>query len=494
MDTGLKQEAPALNARTSGLATASLAFAIVSPFTCALAAILAIVLGIAALVRINKSQGRLKGKFLAITGISISLLFILVFGGFFVLWSLDAPPIPDDYTIADLRSVPPECNASYELLLSLYDTDPNVPGAPAIGLTAQDVNSIREISKIIKDKNFSEITDVLNANSDKINQIWQNAKKGRDIINKLDSFDQIADLTKLDFETEIIFLTNLRRLTYIYNDYVYLQMAQGNSQNAVEELVRLDSVYRKLSINVRPILTKLVCFAGLRTNISAANFIANNPQTSQKSLQILSEHFSPLTDENLSFKNSFISEYLMCKKIYSFKQLTKGCISLKRSSTIRFIESCPVAKRNSTLRLLHNHFNHLIYISSGYKDTEKPRLSVWPSAYLCQPVVSIDSKGRVPWFYWCYNPSGSLLATILTPAYDTMLKLKTKLEVHDDLLQIILNKRLDKEVNLKARAYSDEYIVDLENKKIFSPGLDEIPDTKDDIKLLINPEILEWNN
>jgi hypothetical protein len=58
----------------------------------------------------------------------------------------------------------------------------------------------------------------------------------------------------------------------------------------------------------------------------------------------------------------------------------------------------------------------------------------------------------------------------------------------------VLNKKLGKEVSLKARAYSDEYIVDVENRKIFSPGPDGKPGTKDDIKLPINPEVLGWQN
>jgi hypothetical protein len=78
------------------------------------------------------------------------------------------------------------------------------------------------------------------------------------------------------------------------------------------------------------------------------------------------------------------------------------------------------------------------------------------------------------------------------PAYDRIFQINTRLQIHYDLLQIVLNKRLGREVNLKARAYGDEYIVDLENKKIFSPGLDGIPHTKDDIKLMINPEVLNF--
>ncbi len=68
------------------------------------------------------------------------------------------------------------------------------------------------------------------------------------------------------------------------------------------------------------------------------------------------------------------------------------------------------------------------------------------------------------------------------------------MRIQDDLLQIVLNKRRGKEFSLKARAYGDEYIVDIENKKILSPGPDGKVDTQDDIELRINPEVLGWGN
>ena len=58
------------------------------------------------------------------------------------------------------------------------------------------------------------------------------------------------------------------------------------------------------------------------------------------------------------------------------------------------------------------------------------------------------------------------------------------------MLQIVLNLRLGRDINLKARAYSDEYIIDIENKKILSPGPDEKVGTDDDIFLPINPQVL----
>lgn len=78
--------------------------------------------------------------------------------------------------------------------------------------------------------------------------------------------------------------------------------------------------------------------------------------------------------------------------------------------------------------------------------------------------------------------------------YDKYPKKYFILQVHDDLFQIVLNKRLGEEVSLRARAYSEEYIVNIENKKIFSPGPDGKADTEDDIKLRINPEVLGWSS
>jgi len=58
-------------AKTSGMAIASLVLAILSPFTCLVTAIPAIVFGIVGLCKINKSAGQLKGQGLAIAGICI---------------------------------------------------------------------------------------------------------------------------------------------------------------------------------------------------------------------------------------------------------------------------------------------------------------------------------------------------------------------------------------------------------------------------------------
>lgn len=63
-------------ARTSGLAVTSLILGLLG--FCGLTAIVGLILGIIAMVRISKSEGRLKGQGLAIAGVIISAVFLLL--------------------------------------------------------------------------------------------------------------------------------------------------------------------------------------------------------------------------------------------------------------------------------------------------------------------------------------------------------------------------------------------------------------------------------
>jgi len=467
-------EKPASKPKISRLAIASFVFSFLSVLLFFLAGIItSIILGIMSISQISKSGGKLKGKSFAIAGITISVFLTLTF----FLWSIDAAPVPDDYTISDIRSASPQYRQSYELLSSLADQEENLVDAPAIGLSAQDVNTIERVSNVFKEGNYSQITEVIKENAEGIRSTWTNAKKARDIVNELDRFPEIADLTEPNLCDETNFHKNLILLMHLYEAFAYLQNEQGNSPDAVNELIKFDSVFRKLSINARFTITKVVCFSILATDIITANSITNSPHASQESLELLTKHFTPLTDEQISMRNSIIFDYLACKN-----ELTKFSRDLKP----KYTSSSPV-KLNSTLRLCKNCCDKSIAIEENRQEIKE--LTVWPTIYPNIP-VTFDSNGRVPRYYLIYNPIGSLMAVILMPDMKVFER-KTKHRVYEDLLQIVFNKRLGKEVSLKARAYSDRYIIDKEKKKIFSPGPDGKIDTKDDIELMINPEVLK---
>jgi len=76
--TSTATQAPSAGAKTSRLAITSLILAILSPCTCFITAIPAIILGIIALVKIARSAGSLKGNGLAIAGIAVPSICFLI--------------------------------------------------------------------------------------------------------------------------------------------------------------------------------------------------------------------------------------------------------------------------------------------------------------------------------------------------------------------------------------------------------------------------------
>jgi hypothetical protein len=416
-------------------------------------------------------------KTLAIVTICISYV-PLILGSY---WKIDAAPIANDYTIGDLRSAPAEYNQTYDLLNSLTEADPNTAGAPTIGLSEAELETLRNVYSTLKKDDYAEICAALDANAAPILQLWQKSEKGRAIINKLDTFAEIADLSEPRIDAEVVFLKNLRTVTYVYHLDVCLQCQQGNGDAGLAELLRLDSVCTKIDKNARSIISKLVCMAIFTDDIRGANFIANNPRSPDELVEAVAAHFKSFSEGRLSLRNPVIFEYLaFCYELNNMRGIPKA--GIKRSALL---------KLNSTVRLHWNFTDEWLDIEKGLSGVHKTRLSVWPSIYPELPVW-IDSEGQTPWYYKAYNPIGSSLLEIFMPAMERIFQIRTKVRVENDLLQIVLNRRLGRPVSLKARAYGGEYIVDVKGKKIFSPGPDGKADTKDDIKLPINPEVLRW--
>jgi hypothetical protein len=397
-------------------------------------------------------------------------------------WRIDTAPIPNDYTIFDLRSASPFWYGTYNLLNSLGDKSENLPDAPAIGLSSEDLENLEEINKIFKEKDLQTISQQLQAHADEILLMWQNSEKGRDVLSKLALFPEIADLSEPDLgDYRLQWAKNFRRLIFLHRAYICLQSCRGDREAAIDELVKLDSITKKMSLNARSLIYKLVCLSCFRINIETANFIVNNPEIPDRKLLVLKQHMIPFSDEHASLRNPVIFEYLMFRN--ELRKIT--C-----EPRFRYSYFSPL-KYNSTLRMFRNFCDKWIEISEHRAEAE--RFRVWPILYLNSP-VKMGLQNKLPWSYKAYNPYGSLVAVMLTPNMEGVFEIMTKLEVRFDILKIVLNKRLGKDFSLKARAYVDEYVVDVENEKIFSPGPDGIADTKDDIFLPINPEVLGWKN
>ncbi|UCF16528.1 MAG: DUF4190 domain-containing protein [Phycisphaerales bacterium] len=476
-ETALKDKRE--ESRISKLAILSLVLGILSLLFFVLAGIPAVVVGIIGMVRISGSGGTLRGRAFAAAGTVFSILGMI---SFCLLWSVDAPPIPNDYTIAGLRSAPPEYGDSFEILKILIDEDHNLKGAPAIGLTQEDLEMSHEIRTVKQEGTTAEISEIINYYADDIERAWVRMKEARQVVKRLDTHAEIADLTDPSFNGKFMRVRNLIELARFYQVYGYLKLQQGDIWEFAGNLIELDSVFRKLSVNVRRFVPKLVCLQCIKENMFTANAIVNDSRTSTNAVELLVKKFVQLTDEQVSLRNGVLSEYLLFKSVLSDESVSRY------SGKIRLL------KPNSTLRLYKNCCDEWLdraHLSSG---TVTERLSVWPDFYPFDEPDPLPDHTLLPIVYRCYNPLGSQFIHMLGFFYAADAEKGDTISVLDDLLQIVLNKRLGKEVSLKARAYSKEYIVDVENKKILSPGPDGKAGTKDDISLPINPEALGWEN
>jgi hypothetical protein len=76
--SSLPAGATAAPAKTSGLAIASLVLGILGLFTCGTAALIGLILGIIAMIKIKKSQGALGGGGMALAGVIVSAIFVFM--------------------------------------------------------------------------------------------------------------------------------------------------------------------------------------------------------------------------------------------------------------------------------------------------------------------------------------------------------------------------------------------------------------------------------
>lgn len=419
-----------------------------------------------------------------------AIIFFLVIGSISVIYCIDAPAIDDDYTLADLRNAPANCSPSSNILMTLAEKIQvkdylKEKEAPLIGLTIEDVNTVAKIREEIKDADRTKVTELLSAHQNEILLIWDKAQKGRGVIKKLDSFEEIADLDQPmsleNYEKEPVCFYNLRNVVQISYMHIYLQTIQGNIDQAIDELVIFNSFFRKLCVTSRSAINKITSIAGNAVCLKAANFIANDSETSQAQLERLESHFPSFSKEQLSLRNILLFEYMIMKQSYTDFEMFK----MKWSWAI---------KPNSTIRLIRNCTIDQINFAGDAKQQEKPELSVLPGILPGSSNLRIGENRKVTFAYKIYNSRGADIIKKYMLAIEKICEVRTKMQIYQDMLQIVLNKRLGRDFSLKARDYGDEYIIDIENKKIFSPGPDRIENTDDDIKLNIDPQVLGWTN
>jgi hypothetical protein len=466
----LNEPAIPLKPRTSKLAVAAFILGILSIPTLSLTALPAVICAFLSLIKIARSSKRLKGVGWALAGMVIPVLFVIpatvyLLIGFFQ----DAPPIPNDYTVADLHNADPQYNASYELIRSSFTDESDDPnGAPAIGLSREDIDFIKKLTGL-----DSSGRDQIRNNIKRINELWEKAARGREVIKRLSEYPEIADMDELILTSNICGLVDLKYLVRLYYYYAVAQLLDGKPKDGLRELCCMNQISQKMSVTSRWMVRKLTCYGILQINIDAATQYINDPNVSRDDIILIANSFTPLADKCLSLRNAMISEHIWFRE------------EVKKLPLIRMV----IFKPNSSIRYFRNYEDYWISRELG-EASEVHYLDVWPEMLWFMPPLKPDFDEAYPWYYDLYNPFGKPLILPVIPYNATPFKIKNNIRIKDDLFQYILARRLGKEGDLTARAFGQKYIVDIEKKRIYSPGPDGQPFTKDDIWLPIEPNVL----
>jgi len=448
--------------KISKLSIFSLVLSILSLYFFIVTGLAAILFGYKSLLKIKKSDGKLRGKSIAIAAIIVSPILM----GLNSVLFMDAAPVKNDYTMDYFEKPDSLSLKSYATLQSLGDKGKNISGAPAIGFDQMNVRILKMVEKEFDERDANKIKELILKDEPFINGLWSDAAKGRDILSQLDKYAQISELSEINVMSEIPpYANNLRYLFSLYRSYIHLQIYKGYYNRALTELKLLDSINKKMSLGSCSIFTKKINMISIYFEIEAANLLINNPNTPNEVLLAIKPMINEYSLKHASLNNVIVYEYL------NFKE---------RLSKMRHI---PLLKYNSTIKYQLNIYQIFI---DFFDAEEKPLLNIWPDFYSNIPLIKDEIlDGKSDWFYKLYNPCGFFIGSKIGIDMKSYMSDQIKLISSMDMIRIILYKRLGSEEDFKTIGKKSNYIFDMENKKIYSiiPEIGEC-------ELPINPEVL----
>ena len=402
-------------------------------------------------------------------------------GGLLVLLSLpvvwvmtDARPIEHDYSMDDLVSLNPEVLKSYDTLMLFQK------GA---GITV-DTNILAScVGKILT----PECTNAV-VYSNEIYRAWECMARERAIIEKLDSFPGIADLTPQvhrDANMPILSFFKIRNVGRANAAYARLKTAEGHPEEAARQLAGLHRVTRKGFACATILVHKMIWCAMERLNMETASAILHDQHCTPETAQILREAFPPIPPEEVAMRRVFIGEYVGDKGI--FEELTPGNfldafylpdLDTRKISTEFRKTSSRVAyyltfRKNHTLRDLRKQFD-LVIEGSNKWPPDVSNAEALASTYRCHPDIR--------------NMGGWLIASICTPSFIKAFQQIVETKILSDLLAIGIGDRLNQPVILDDPYSGGPYGRDKRTGRPFSVGPDKKPYTDDDIVLGTMPK------
>ncbi len=387
---------------------------------------------------------------------------LIVLTLFLILIIHDEPPIKNKYSWRDLPAPSKTANSSYELMYRTLESEEN----KTINLTDIDIwaaieNPVKHEKKILKK--------------------WMDIQSSRQLIDELDTFERIEDLSTIDNVIDIR-LMNIVYITRIYGAYAALLAQKGKSEEAAYHLIKVHSIIRKALPFARFLINKLLWTAAVKQNIKNAYRISNTTGSNNNTLNILKQGFTPLTNKEISYRTVYISEFVFIKHnskstdnfddffndlCSSYHLLNDVCSSTFHRLFLKIIAPVIIQDNitaNDTIRI----FNYLIEGASinppNFNELDKYR-----SQFFKKPGLR--------------NIGGWELGNSFIADLDNYAKDISKTKVKSDLLAIFLNERTGTKHKIKDYYSGSEYLKTGLQYIYKSAGPDGLPETKDDIKL-----------
>lgn len=385
----------------------------------------------------------------------------------------DAPPIENDYSVRDITPTNPAILASYDTLMTLGK------------------NGGMKVSTPITCELEVECRSNAMAHAKLIYQAWDDIAAARAVIEKLDTYPGIADITPqvpLDYNTPILNFMTLRSVVWTYAAYAHLKTAEGQPEEAARQLARLQSVSRKAMPYAVTLVDKMIWIAIANDNMHAAFALMQNAACSSNALEILREGFPVIPEADISLRRPLIGEYVGIKTIcieelgpstflnaFDMTEIdgTGQIVNPPRSpSFTRKMTSCLVYyltfRRNRTLRDLRAYYD-LMVEGAGQHPPDMAQADALAEAYSRRPDIR--------------NLGGWSLVSIAVPSFAFAGKRAFETKILSDLLAIEINVRLNHPMALRDDYAGGPYQRDPQAGRLFSVGPDRMPHTEDDVWL-----------
>lgn len=392
---------------------------------------------------------------------------IIVLSALLAFLMVDAPQIEKDYVLHDIVSTNKNILESYDTLMLLRK------------------DGELKVDATITPQMYSQLQTNSVAHSELIYHAWDNITEARSVIEKLDTYLGIADLTpevELSTNTPILNFVALRSIGWTYAAYARLMTAEGHPDKGVQHLATLHSVTRKALPHAAILIDKMIWIAIANNNIETAFSVIQDPHCTSNTLGLLKQAFPSISEDRVSLQRVLIGEYVGLKAICdadlkpsnffdAFVMVEVGepqrVTSLLRRTTSSLVYHLTFRK-NRTFRDLRKHYDLLIDGAAKHPPNMRDA-DIFADAYCHR----LDIR----------NPGGWYLVSIAVPSFERSCEAAVKTKVLSDLLAIEIGHRLNQPVVLQDYYSDDAYKRDNQTDRVFSVGPDGMPHTDDDIIL-----------